>query len=136
MTSITRVIDLTQYRVSMTLDNRQLDANVLGVAIGNGRYVGGGFPIAREALLNDGLIDVTTIPVLPAIELMAAGFNFMLGRDQRDDRILTYRVSRFSMTAEPKMPFSVDGEPTKLLSASYEVIPRASAWSREISHPD
>ena len=103
----------------------RLRLRLSGVAVANGRFVGGGFPIAPYALLNNGFMDVTTVPVLPTIELMAAGMNFLLTRDHRNDRVRTYRVKRLHLVSEPPMPFSVDGEPIRPFDATFEVMPAA-----------
>ena len=71
--------------------------------------------IAPTALLSDGLMDVTGIPVLPTLYLMAARINFALGRNHHDDRLRTYRTRHAHLRAVPDMPFSVDGEPTRAI---------------------
>ena len=123
MTSVTHLSKLTEYRVRMALDDREWTLQTFGVAVANGRYVGGGFPLAPRAYLNDGLLDVTTIPVLPMLELMAAGVNFTLGIEQGDKRIRTYRARSVTVTADPEMPFSIDGEPMTPLTAKFDVLP-------------
>lgn len=125
MTAVTKLIDLREYDVSLQLDGLTLETNVYGISIVNGRYVGGGFPISPFAVVNDGLLDVTTVPVLPTMELMAAGLNFTLGRHHRDDRVRTYRARRVKILADPNMPFSIDGEPLQTVEATFEVIPQA-----------
>ncbi len=122
MTSMTRLMDLQIYDTELTIDGKRIATTTYGVAIANGRYVGGGFPIAPRALLNDGQIDVTTIPVLPTLELMAAGVNLTLGRDHHDDRLGEYRGQVVHLRSTPAMPFSVDGEPTRRFDAEFEVL--------------
>ena len=124
MTSATRIVNLQEYEVEMKLDTQTVSRRLLGMAVANGRFVGGGFPIAPRALLNDGMLDVTVIPVMPALELMTTGLNFAMGRDLSDGPISTFRVRRVHLTANPEMPFSVDGEPTRRFDATFEVLPQ------------
>ncbi|NNM31212.1 MAG: diacylglycerol kinase family lipid kinase, partial [Akkermansiaceae bacterium] len=112
MTSVSRLVDLAGFEVELAIDDRTLALEAFGVAVANGRFVGGGFPIAPRASLHDGLLDVTVVPVLPPLELMTAGLNFTLGRDDREDRIRRYQGRRVQFRAESEMPFSIDGEPT------------------------
>lgn len=70
-----------------------------GVAVANGRFVGGGFPIAPKAFLNDGKLDISVVPKLPAIELMVAGLNFVLGRHEREDRVQTFQATAVHIRA-------------------------------------
>ncbi|HCP14220.1 MAG TPA: lipid kinase [Peptococcaceae bacterium] len=125
ITSISKLIDLQPFQVKLELDGQEQDNETLCIAIANGRFVGGGFPIAPYALINDGFIDVTVIPVLPIFELMAAGFNFALAREQREDRIRHYKAKKVRIQSEPFMPFSIDGEPAQRIDSTFEVIPQA-----------
>ena len=125
MQAASRLVDLQTYDVHLTLDEHTEHVKALGVAIANGRFVGGGFPIAPRAHINDGLLDVTIVPTLPRLELIPAGLSFVLGRNGRDERIRGVRAKRVELRAEPTMPFSIDGEPTHTLDARFEVLPGA-----------
>ena len=125
LTAVTHLARMDEFDVVLTLDGRRERHRAYGIGIGNGRFVGGGFPIAPHALLNDGKLDVTVIPVLPTLELLAAGFNFALSAGHRDDRLATYQAERLDVFAEPDMYFSVDGEPVRAISAGFRVLPRA-----------
>ncbi|RMF41241.1 MAG: diacylglycerol kinase family lipid kinase [Planctomycetota bacterium] len=124
ITSASRLVDLQQYQVRMDVDGTEREFQALGVAIANGRFVGGGFPIAPKALLNDGWMDITVIPVLPTFELLAAGLNFTLNPDASTSRITTLRARQLRLHATPELPFSIDGEPIRHLSATCEVLPK------------
>lgn len=130
MTTMSEIGDLQTYQVKLTLDDDKIDVATIGVAISNGRYVGGGFPIAPRAWLNDGKLDVTVIPVLPMLDLMAAGINLTVARDQLDDHLTYYRTRRLELQTHPEMPFSIDGEQNRTLCVDqhrvvFEVLPAA-----------
>jgi len=125
MTAFSKLVALEEFDVHLELDSRTVALRTYGLAIANGRYVGGGFPVAPTATLNDGLLDVTTVPVLPPMELLAAGLDFSLGRHHQTERVRTYRSSRVHVHATPVLPYSLDGEPTRSIDATFEVIPNA-----------
>lgn len=125
MTAIAELVNLPQFDVHVELDDQTFDSRVYGLTIANGRYLGGGFPIAREAFVNDGLLDVTVIPVLPALELLAAGLNYMVGIASGGDRLQNFRSRRVHVTSTPEMLFSIDGDPIREVEATFEVLPRA-----------
>lgn len=125
MTAITELVNLPQFDIHMELDDRTSDSRVYGLTIANGRYLGGGFPIAREAFVNDGLLDVTVIPVLPALELLAAGLNYMVGVSSGGDRLQNFRSRRVHVSSMPEMLFSIDGDPIREVEATFEVLPGA-----------
>lgn len=125
MTSVSRLADLDPFQVDVDYDDHSLSMETLGLAVANGRFVGGGFPIAPRALLNDGLLDLTVLPVLPMFELMNAGLNFTLGRDHRDDRVEHFTARRVKVRSNPAMPFSIDGESSSHHDVTFEVLPSA-----------
>lgn len=81
--------------------------------------------MADSALLDDGLLDVTAVPTLAAIDLLAAGMDRVRGREETGERIRTFRGREVGVSSKPKMPFSLDGEPTEPFDASFSVVPRA-----------
>lgn len=125
MTSISQLVNLTQYKVRVDLDHQTVEREAYGIAVANGRFVGGGFPMAPRAAVNDGLLDITLVPVLPMLELMAAGLNFTLGREQQADRVEHYQARHVEVRSNPPLPFSIDGETTESVDAVFEIIPRA-----------
>jgi len=136
MTAMSGIGDLQHYQVSLELDDDRFVDSVLGVAASNGRFVGGGFPVAPRALLDDGMMDVTVIPALPMLELMAAGINLTLTRDQLDDHLRYYRTSRLELRSSPEMPFSIDGEPKRNLTTDDCVIFEVQARALRIAVGD
>lgn len=111
------------YRVKLQLDGRDMNRDVIGLVIANGRFVGGGFPIAPRAMLDDGRMDLTLIPEIPGLDLMTIGLNISMGRMVEDERIEMFRAAQVHLTATPEMPFSVDGEPIERFDATFEVLP-------------
>jgi YegS/Rv2252/BmrU family lipid kinase len=93
----------------------------------NGRFFGGGMPIAPEARLDDGLLDVVLVPgfsrarllrSLPSLyagtHLAKAGVGFARGR----------RIELEPLGADPVW-IELDGEPLGTLPARIEVLPAA-----------
>ncbi len=124
-TAVAELVDVPQFDVHLDMDGQHRHTPVYGLVVANGRFVGGGFPIAPDALLNDGLLDVTIIPALPTLELLAAGLNFMLHRQQGTDHVATYRARSVHVHTTPEMMFSIDGEPTERIDADFEILPKA-----------
>ena len=125
LTAVSELAELQEYQVELTLDDRRLELELYGLFISNGRFVGGGFEVSPRAQLDDGLLDLTAIPVMPALDVLAAGMNFALGYDQFDQRLETYQAARIHLKSNPDMHFSIDGEPKCRLEATFEVIPQA-----------
>jgi diacylglycerol kinase (ATP) len=112
--------------VEIELDRkgRTLPFFVSNVAVGNGRYHGGGMQPCPKARLDDGLLDVTVIEYLNPFEIV------------RDIRILysgdvyrhpkAHRLEARSLLARAGQPtwVEVDGEPLGRLPVEIEILPR------------
>jgi diacylglycerol kinase family enzyme len=68
---------------------------------------------------------VTVIPVLPTLDLLAAGLNYAVGVSSGGDRIENFRSRRVRVSSKPEMLFSIDGEPIREVEATFEVLPLA-----------
>ena len=125
--SVSAIVHPRVYDVELTFDDeRRVTDQLLGIAVANGRYVGHGFPVARDALLDDGLIHVTTVPVLPTVELLAAGFDYVLRRERdrhHQAQVAEYRARSVVVSSEPSMAYSIDGEAVRRYSARFDIEP-------------
>jgi YegS/Rv2252/BmrU family lipid kinase len=125
MTALSELVRLQASALHLDFDDQHLDLQVYGVVIANGRYVGGGFPIAPHATMDDGKLSIVIIPVLSALELLSAGLNYTLGSASAMSQIKTFEATRVHLTSEPDIHFSIDGEPTREMEATFEVVPGA-----------
>lgn len=113
--------------VTLELDGQILPApyTILNIAIGNGRYHGGGMHVCPRASFEDGLLDITVIESLNAFELA------------RDIRLLYsdnlyvhpkthhFRARRVTARSAEDVSIEVDGEPLGLLPLEAEIVPAA-----------
>lgn len=127
MSAVSKLVNLRATEIHIELDSRKFDRQVFGITVANGRYVGGGFPIAAEAYLDDGLVDVIVIPVLPTLDLLSAGVNLAIDRWYRPEQVELFRARRVRILATPELNYSVDGEPLRQIEARFEVLPRVLA---------
>lgn len=125
MTAVGRLMETQEYRLEVQLDDEVVEMESYGLLVANGRYVGGGFPAAPHAYLNDGWFDVVVIPVLPTLDLIGAGLDFWFGREHVAEQIKIYRSRRVHVRGTPKLPFSVDGERAEALEATFTLLPAA-----------
>lgn len=124
-TAFSELADMRANDLHLDFDDQHLDLEVYGIVIANGRYVGGGFPIAPKATLVDGKLSIVVIPVLSALELLSAGLTYTVGSPPTMGQIKTFETTRVRINSKPEMHFSIDGEPTREVEATFEVVPRA-----------
>ena len=102
------------------------DGEFFLAAFVNGRFFGNGMPVAPEARLDDGLIDVVLIPPVPLWHLPYRMPQFLTGRHVHLDIVKIQRAQRIHL--EPAAgfpPFEVDGECLPAGPAEIRVLPGA-----------
>lgn len=120
-----RLPELKAYRVRMKSDGERLELDVYHAVVANGSRSGGNVPVAPEAELDDGLLDVVLIPALRAPELLTLAPRLLKGRHLEDGRVVFRRTDRLTLRSEPPMRFSVDGEPVGESPVAFRVLPGA-----------
>jgi diacylglycerol kinase (ATP) len=117
---------LRVYRTHLVFDdNEKMSIELYNVVIGNGRFVAGGLPIAPNADLSDGLLDVILIPKRPVPEMALLAAEMLLGKHLSNDAIIFRRAKKIAVRSRPGMCFNVDGELAGNAPAVFQVVPRA-----------
>ena len=118
--------ELRAYRTTIVFDGAEtMRANLYNVIVANGRYVAGGIPVAPEAIINDGLLDVFLIPEKPKTELTMVVAQILLGKHVGNDAIIYRRAATIEVNSKPGMWFNVDGDLVGNEPALFEVMPGA-----------
>ncbi len=97
------------------------------IAIGNGRYYGGGMTIADDAAIDDGRLALYAVPRVPRWRLLVLMPLLRWGRHHRVPDIVSLRGRSFIIETQPDRPVNVDGELVGRTPASFEVVPHALA---------
>jgi diacylglycerol kinase (ATP) len=97
-------------------------------AICNARFIGGGYPIAPAAVLDDGLLDVFLVKRRPLLEFVALLQKIAVGEHAGDDRIVHFRAADFDLTFDRELHVNVDGEVLHARRCEYRVSPRAARF--------
>ena len=117
---------LQSYHAVINFDDREKSSeDVLNVIVANGRFVAGGLPIAPEANVCDGLLDVILIPSRPPGEIALLAAQLLLGKHLNNETIVFRRATTVSIRSRPKMSFNVDGEPVGNAPIVFQVVPNA-----------
>lgn len=124
--AVEAVPDLESFRLELEpKDQEPLTLSAFSVAIANGRRVASGIPAAPEARLDDGLLDVLVIPELSLGQIALLAPQVLTGNHLGSELIRFLRTEEISVSAEPPVPFNLDGERHGKTPATFEVVPRA-----------
>ncbi len=132
LTGILKAVNFRPYACTLRTPEGESSAGMIVGAVCNGRLAGGGHPLAPEARINDGLLDVVsfapfTLPDVPevAAELAAA---VSAGAPWRGGRwVVRQRVPWVETESAGELPVNLDGEPMKAHRFRFEAVPGAVA---------
>lgn len=94
----------------------------------NARYIGGGYPIAPGALIDDGLLDVFLVRRTPLLEFVGLLQEIASGGHTTDERILQFRSGDFELLFDRPVHVNADGEVLAADRCRYRVLPRAARF--------
>ncbi|WP_433662882.1 diacylglycerol kinase [Nocardia sp. CA-128927] len=98
--------------------------NAVMVAVGNTRTYGGGMLICPDAVMDDGLLDLTVVGKLSRLEMLRLLPVLSAGKRQNHPEVKQYRAAEITLTA-PVAPATADGEPAGSLPITIRAVPGA-----------
>lgn len=90
-------------------ENTILDGDFMICSIANGRYIGGGIPIAPNADVTDGVFDILVVDAVPRWKIPYYFAALMAGKLHKHKIAHCYRTSK-CLLASPGMRLNLDGE--------------------------
>ncbi|NKY89366.1 diacylglycerol/lipid kinase family protein [Nocardia veterana] len=102
---------------------RVVDTEAVMVAVGNTRTYGGGMLICPDAILDDGLLDLTVVGAMSRWEMVRLLPALAAGKRIDHPAVTHYCARTITLTAE--VPVTADGDPAGLLPATFRVEPGA-----------
>jgi YegS/Rv2252/BmrU family lipid kinase len=112
-------------RVRLTLDGtpQPEDFVITNIAVGNGRYQGGGMHPCPRAVMNDGLLEVTTIDRLSMFELLRDLPVLYSDDIYKHPKVRHFRARHIRAESGDVTRIEVDGEALGTLPLEIDVLP-------------
>jgi diacylglycerol kinase (ATP) len=101
----------------------QLDVQLFAVC--NARFIGGGYPIAPAAMIDDGMLDVLVVPRMPLLQFVSVLQRVSAGQHTDDPSVLHFRTAAFDMEFDRTVRVNTDGEVLDADRCRYRVRHRA-----------
>ena len=119
-----KALQLTPYRGQLIVPGEKpIDGSMLFMAVGNNHFAGGGFDVAPNAKLDDGLLDLTAISLEPGASLVDLK-NELDDPMNPDNKHVHYRqLPEFTLRSERKMHCNLDGEPVLKKKFRFGILP-------------
>ncbi|WP_395674809.1 lipid kinase [Inquilinus sp.] len=106
-------------------DGRVIRGKSIQIAVGNGRYYGGGMSISEDAAPDDGMLDVYSIEVDHWMWLALMYPSFRAGRHGRWEEVHAFRCRSVEIHTRRPRDVNTDGEVTTQTPARFRVLPKA-----------
>ena len=100
----------------ITVDDMIVEDNIFMVSVCNSKSEGGGFIVAPDAEIDDGILDVTIIREASLFKLLLNIKSAMTGNLNKLDEVDTIRGENITIESDYPMPLHVDGEVVSMTS--------------------
>lgn len=117
------VSEVSAYPAVVELDGERLEHEIYAMVVANGQTIGGGIPIAPDARLDDGRVDVVLIPAQPVARLAVTLTRLMNGSHADSDGVIYRQAVRIHVVSAG-IPFNLDGEAIGDSPVQLTVLPR------------
>jgi lipid kinase YegS len=117
-----KAINFRPYQCAVRTPQGAVQGSVIVGAICNGRQAGGGQPLAPDALLDDGLIDVVFLRPFPAPSAPQVAAEVM-GRVASAEFVMRMRLPWIEVEAREPLPINLDGEPIRETRIRFAAVP-------------
>jgi YegS/Rv2252/BmrU family lipid kinase len=124
------LISKMKHRVNVTIDEKEVfSGNMLLSAVANGICYGGGYYCSPNALVDDGLANVTIVKSLPRTKFIKMIGKYKKGTYLEDDKIMKYvtytTAKKIVFESSKSLIYCMDGEVESSKNIVIKVVPRA-----------
>ena len=91
------------------------------IAVGNGRFYGGGMAVSADAEPDDGMLDIYSLEVEHWWELIALVPALRRGTQGRWKKVRTFRATRLSLTTRRRHDVNTDGDLSTQTPAHFQI---------------
>jgi YegS/Rv2252/BmrU family lipid kinase len=115
---------MSPYRATFTTADGTQHADILVITVANGRQCGGGIPVAPQALLDDGAMDILVVRDV-ALGEFGTLFSELANLEFKEGACVAHvRQSSFSLETDIPLQMNLDGEPMRDTSFRFETLAR------------
>ena len=102
-----------------------LRTRTMQIAVGNGRFYGGGTVVAEDAVIDDGHLDLYSLEIRNVLRLALMLKSFRAGTHGAFSEVRTLRGTEFEIRTRRPRPVNADGELVAETPAVFKVHPQA-----------
>jgi diacylglycerol kinase (ATP) len=109
----------------LQLDDRVVATRALSVVVSNGPYMGLGFTVAPDAVIDDGELDIVVYSRLSRMELIRHFAGIAFGRQRYSPKVTHYRSRQVRVESRRPLPCTADTRDVGTTPATFRALPGA-----------
>jgi len=113
------------FKVQIEADGWKESVRAIHLAVGNGRYYGGGNVVDDDSTLLDGQLNLFCLKPIRWWRLLLLGVNFRNGNLEKAERVVCKKARKISIKTSRAKHIQADGEFKTDTPANFEVMPKA-----------
>ena len=113
------------FRANVKQDDRVERVRSIQIAVGNGRYYGGGMTVSEDAEIEDGLLHVYSVAPVGFWKLLRTALPLMRGVANDPEAVQMLEARRLTIETDRPMQVVADGERITTTPVEFEVLPSA-----------
>ena len=118
--------DTRPFRCHVILDeDTEYQMRVIHLAVGNGRFYGGGAVVSENAAIDDNRLDLYSLLPISLWRLIQIGLWVKDGQHRELEEVHSLHGRKIQVWTSRRLPVSADGEILTHTPATFEVMPRA-----------
>lgn len=126
-TALQTLLSARPFRAEIKVNNQCFNVKTLQIAIGNGRYYGGGMTVAEDATIDDNRLDLYSLETKNWWEILTLLPAMRQGNHTDWPNVRALHAQEFEVNTSKRRPINTDGEITTHTPAKFRVIPQALA---------
>jgi diacylglycerol kinase family enzyme len=136
LTALQAIAQTRRFRAEIASEEETIRVKTVQIAIGNGRYYGGGMAVAEDATIDDQRLDLYSLELKHWWQIFPLIWWLPQGQQRRLPWVRTLEGNTFTIRTSKPRPINTDGELTAETPATFRVIPRALGVFVPASRPE
>jgi YegS/Rv2252/BmrU family lipid kinase len=116
------IMKCENHDMEIVIDGRPLKTKTLLVAVGNGKYYGGGMLALPEADINDGLLEICLVEEKKRLDILHLFPKYMKGLHGSIPGVHFFKAKNVEIIPDRSIPMNLDGEVFMSGRAGFEII--------------
>lgn len=124
-TALQVLINSRRFSAEIRTDDRSEMVKTVQIAVGNGRYYGGGMAVAEDATIDDERLDLYSLEIEHWWQMLLVLPTMRRGTQHKSNWVQTWQGKEFFVYTRKPRAINTDGEITTYTPAHFRLIPKA-----------